>query len=349
MRDLAFPARKKYADFRSGQFAAKKLEIYSDKEITSSLLEKIGVVAFSSGNMHHYMADWSGESLDALLTNFELPDPVIAHLRAPPQERRPDIPKIMAVVNVTPDSFYPGSRIGNDPRQFQEIIDASPDIIDVGAESTRPGSGGIGVSEEIERLQPVISYLRKNSEIPLSLDTRHLEVLEEFGGEVSYINDISGFRDHRMIKGAYQHNLKCVTMHMRGEPGNMQHMTEYTDIVPEVLSFLVDSAENLRNAGVKENDIYLDPGIGFAKDLYGNLDLIRDAKSFSVGYRTLFGTSRKSFLGQITGKGVEERLPATLATTAYLAIQGVDVVRVHDIKENLDVVKVINSIIRQGN
>ena len=349
MRDLAFPARKKYIEFNGGLLTAPKLEVYSSREISGSFIERLGQIEFSSGIKQHYLVPWSSESLDAILSNIELPGPVNAYLKSQPYERKRNIPKIMAVANATPDSFYAGSRIGNDPGQLQEIIDASPDIIDVGAESTRPGSAEISVAEEIERLRPVISYLRKNSEIPLSLDTRHSKVLEEFGSEISYINDVSGFSDPGMIQSASALGLKCITMHMRGEPGNMQTMTEYNDVFPEVLSFLAGSAERLTEAGVKANDIYLDPGIGFAKDLQGNLELIRDAGSLKIGYCTLFGTSRKSFLGKITGKQTEERLPATLATTAYLAGEGVDIIRVHDVKENLDVVKVIGSIIRSGN
>lgn len=349
MRDLVFPARKKYSQTKELAYSGPLLEIYTNKELTGKFLTSLGRVAFTGGAANHYLVQWSEQVLNDLLSSLDMPEPVEKHLSSLGEKRKHKPPKIMAVANITPDSFYAGSRIDVESGALQGIIDATPDIIDVGGESTRPGSMEISVSEEIGRLKPVMDYLGRNSGIPISLDTRHHEVLEEFAGQISYINDITGFRDKRMIGVATGHGLKCITMHMRGEPGNMQSLTRYTDVLPEVLSFLIGSAENLREAGIDANDIFLDPGIGFAKDFNGNLDLVRDAGSFNIGYGTLFGTSRKSFLGKITGNDTQGRLSATLATTAYLAWEGVHILRVHDTKENSDVVKVISKILETGN
>ena len=348
MIDLAFPARKKYCSARGWAKLSGLLEVYSTRSMHGQYLRFLGQFAFEGKTMNHYLLEWSRQAVEDLLSMIELPEPVANNLKSLPEGISHNQTRIMAVANATPDSFYPGSRIDAESGALQNMIDASPDIIDVGGESTRPGSKGISIEEEIGRIKPVIDYIVKNSSIDISLDTRHPEVLEEFAGKVSYINDISAFKNRKMITLALDHGLKCITMHMRGEPGNMQSMTGYTDVLPEVLSFLVHSAENLREAGIAPKDIFIDPGIGFAKDFNGNLELVRDAASFMVGYGTLFGTSRKSFLGKITGNETEGRLPATLATSAYLAAEGIDILRVHDPRENSDVVKVIRKILETG-
>ncbi len=348
MIDLAFPARKKYCSTRGLANLSSLLEVYSASSMQAPYLRFLGQVPLEGRTMNHYLLEWSRQAVEDLLSMMELPEPVADNLRLLPEGIRHNQTRIMAVANATPDSFYPGSRIDAEYSALQNLIDASPDIIDVGGESTRPGSKGISIEEEIGRIKPVIDHIAKNSSIEISLDTRHPEVLEEFAGKVCYINDISAFKDRKMITLALDHGLKCITMHMRGEPGNMQSMTRYTDVLPEVLSFLVRSAENLREAGIEPKDIFIDPGIGFAKDFTGNLELVRDAGSLMVGYGTLFGTSRKSFLGKITGNETEGRLPATLATSAYLAAEGIDILRVHDPKENSDVVKVIRKILETG-
>lgn len=346
MRDLVFPARKKYSRFEEELGSRRILEVFSRSELRIGGLHFLEKAGFEGGTMWHYLSGQSASSVDNLLTSVELTTREVQCLKAPKDGPSYTHPRIMAVANATPDSFYTGSRVGGNFSFAQRIIDAAPDIIDVGGESTRPGSAEISSGEEIERMRALFDYFQRNTDIPLSIDTRHSKVLEEFAGKVTYINDIGGFRDPEMVSIAADHGLKCVTMHMRGEPGTMQTMTEYLDVVPEVLSFLVESAEKLVEAGVDPSDIYLDPGLGFAKGLKGNLELIRDAGSFKIGYGTLFGASRKSFLGSITGKDAQGRLAATLASTAYLTSEGVDIIRVHDAAENIDVVKVITSIIK---
>lgn len=347
MRELVFSARKKYANLLQEKCSDQLLEIYVKNDLSSNLFMNLGRESFSGIALNHYLTTASEESLGILFSEIEIPETIEKFLKKFHSRKSLRTTKVMAITNATPDSFFPGSRIGRNLELLQKIIEASPDIIDVGGESTRPGSEEISISEETERLRPVIGYLEKNSNIPISLDTRHHEVLEEFGTSISYINDITGFVNPEMIKSASNHQLKCITMHMRGEPKNMQTKTDYTDVFPEVLSFLVDSAERLENGGIRPEDIFLDPGVGFSKDLSGNLDLIKDASSFNIGYGTLFGTSRKSFLGKITGNDVGERLSATLATTAYLAMEGTDIIRVHDVKENSDVIKVIKRIMKK--
>ncbi len=349
MRELVFPARKKYFNFLQNESLTRPLEIYAKHVISDSSFEYLGQEKLEGSTLHHYLTSVSDESLSVLFSTIKVHKTVEEYIRGFKTRNSHALPKIMAIVNATPDSFYPGSRVDRNEELLTGIIESNPDIIDVGGESTRPGSREISVSEEITRLRPIVDFLKKNTDIPISLDTRHYMVLEEFGSSISYINDITGFSDPAMVQGAVKYGLKCVSMHMRGEPKNMQSNTEYTDVVPEVLSFLLDSAEKLENAGIAAENIFLDPGVGFAKDLTGNLELIRDASSFNVGYGTLYGTSRKSFLGKITGNEVGERLSATLATTAYLTMEGVGIIRVHDVKENSDVIKIIKGIIKSEN
>lgn len=250
-------------------------------------------------------------------------------------------PKIMGVVNCTPDSFYPGSRLtGQFQTGLEKILEEKPDIIDLGGESTRPGAPGISWREEVERIRPALKYLSENSSIPLSIDTRNPETvsaLSSYG--ISMVNDVTGMRSPAMRKIVCDNNLDAVIMHMRGNPSTMQSMTEYENIVAEINRFFFEQIRMCREDGIDSRKLLVDPGIGFAKDINGNLEILRNIDSFRIGQRVLVGTSRKSFIGKITDSNVEDRLPGTIATSIYLASRGIDALRVHDIKANRDAIR----------
>lgn len=351
MENFAFPARKSAKSRLKRDPDERGLEIYShDKLPAYDEVIPVDRVIFEDGKMFHYYVPDNCTSIDSLLESSRIDEYVgrnlisyLKHESSPVPHQRP---LVMAVANATPDSFYGGSRVDDGKRLLDDLIDASPDIIDVGGESTRPGSIPPGIDEEIQRVEPVIKYIQSVCDIPVSLDTRHPEVLLKFADRVDYANDVTGFRNSGMVTISAEYSLKCITMHMRGEPHNMQSLTNYTDVVPEVISYLGESASRLNMAGVGRDNIIIDPGLGFSKDFMGNMELIREVRSFSFGYGTLIGASRKSFIGKITGEQTEGRLPGTLAMTAYFALNGVDVIRVHDPKENLQVLKVIQSIVQ---
>ncbi|KAA8922343.1 dihydropteroate synthase [Thermoplasma sp.] len=262
---------------------------------------------------------------------------------------KPAIPKIMGIVNATPDSFYPGSRVLGHSDLVFRVIDEKPDILDIGAESTRPGSRGVDPATELERLIPVVKMVRDYSDIPISIDSRHPSVIDGLTKyDINYINDISGFTDKRMIEIAKDSGLNCIIMHMRGTPENMQSLTSYDDIIYDVAGFLADRANELLRNEIGFDRIILDPGIGFAKDTKGNVEILRNIKSLNVGFPILVGTSRKTFIGAITGQKVENRLAGTIGTSIYLAENRVSILRVHDVKENRDALTTYLVLASQG-
>ncbi len=250
---------------------------------------------------------------------------------------RKKVPAIMGILNATPDSFFSGSRTEGNEDRILKMIEEKPDIIDVGGESTRPGSLPVNPKEETERVLPVIKMIRDHSDVPVSVDTRHFEVIDSLlKYDIDYINDISGFSDEKMVKLASETDLKCIIMHMKGNPQNMQNYTSYNDIIREVISFLQIRMTELVNKDIKKERLIIDPGIGFSKDFHGNLEILKNIMSFNIGFPLLVGASRKTFIGHITGKNAEKRLPGTIATTIYLAQNKTDIIRVHDVDENRD-------------
>ncbi len=255
-------------------------------------------------------------------------------------------PALMGIVNCTPDSFHAGSRFDlSAPGSVENLLHSKADILDFGGESTRPGSAKLQVEEEIKRLLPVVSAISGVSSIPISIDTKNPETLErmlEFG--IKYANDVSGFSNKTMRKIVRENNLDAVLMHSRGTPETMQSMTYYDDIIAEIVEYFFDRLVLLQREGISFDRIILDPGIGFAKTWKGNLAVLSNMESLDLGFRTLVGTSRKSFIGHITGQKVENRLPGTISTSIYLASHGTDILRVHDIQENREALEVMRSI-----
>lgn len=256
----------------------------------------------------------------------------------------------MGIVNCTPDSFYPASRVearSAAAESARDMIDSGVDIIDIGGESTRPGSDPVGAGEEIERVVPVIEEVRSFTNTPISVDTRKAAVAQkalEAGADI--INDVSAAReDAEMPALAASYNCPVVLMHMRGTPKTMQKEPFYADTVSEVVSELLGFVEEALKAGVSREKIILDPGIGFGKRLSDNLILLKHIDALrQTGHPVLVGLSRKSFIQKLLGLPVEERLAATLAAEAFVALEGVEILRVHDVEETVQLVKMLHAL-----
>lgn len=253
---------------------------------------------------------------------------------------------IMGILNVTPDSFSDGGQFFNVDSAVAhgvEMADAGAAIIDIGAESTRPGSESVTPAQQIDRAIPVIEKLSKKVDIPISIDTYNVEVAKAaLAAGASIINDITALGDNDMARLAADEDVPVILMHMQGTPSNMQKEPKYDDVVTEVLQFLLERARKAEEFGIAKEKIFIDPGIGFGKTLEHNLELLRNIDKFIAGgYRVLTGTSRKSFIGTITNKlSPAERVFGTAATVAHSVLAGVSIVRVHDVEQMADVVKI---------
>lgn len=254
---------------------------------------------------------------------------------------------VMGILNITPDSFSDGGRYNKmDAALFraEEMIKEGADIIDVGGESTRPGYEQITAEEEIERVVPIIERIKKRFDIPVSLDTYKADVAKagmEAGADL--INDIWGLKaDENMAKIIAEADIPCCLMHNRKE-------TVYGEYIKDVLSDLEESLILARKAGITNDKILLDPGIGFAKTYEQNLELLNKLEILhSFGYPVLLGTSRKSVIGLTLNLPAEERVSGTLATTVMAVMKGCSFVRVHDIKENVQAIKMTEAILHAG-
>jgi len=257
---------------------------------------------------------------------------------------------LMGIVNITPDSFYDGGRYNSVDAAVEhalKLVDQGADIIDIGGASSRPGAAQITPSEALRRVLPVVEKVVHYFKGPVSVDTTWSEVAEAvIDAGASWINDISAGRfDERLISLVARRDCTVVLMHSRGTPQTMQQCVSYKDVTLEVKSELLEAVATFISAGVKKENIVIDPGIGFAKTARQNIRLLQDLTEFlSTGYRVLIGTSRKSFIGMITGKEVEQRLCGTLGTVASAFIRGVRLFRVHDVRETADFLKVFSVI-----
>ncbi len=261
-------------------------------------------------------------------------------------------PLVMGVLNVTPDSFSDGGRF-LDPQyaldQVQLMIAAGADIIDVGAESSRPGSIGINAEEELRRLRPVLQVLGKQCQVTLSVDTKKAEVARRaLDWGVHIINDISALEfDSDMGHAVAEAQAGVVLMHMQGDPETMQDGCHYDNVVEDVKRFLRDRIEVAESYGIRREQILIDPGIGFGKTTEQNLSLMNGLASFeSLGQPVLVGVSNKSFIGTVLNKPVGERMMGTAAAVATAVLHGAHVVRVHDVEQMRDVVTMATAIKR---
>jgi len=259
----------------------------------------------------------------------------------------------MGVLNITPDSFSDGgkyfdgkvllSRVVEDALQMEKD---GADFIDVGGESTRPGSEKISINEELERVVPVISELKKKIKIPISIDTYKHEVAEESlkSGAV-IVNDISGFKfDIENAEVTAEYNASCILMHIKGTPTDMQKNPVYENVIEEVFDYLKESIDIAQSFGISQ--IIIDPGIGFGKTLEHNLTLLKNLKRFTeLKQPILLGVSNKSFIDKIFPAPVNERLEGTIAANTIGIINGANIIRVHDVLENKKAARVTDKIL----
>ena len=259
---------------------------------------------------------------------------------------------VMGVLNVTPDSFSDGGKyfqIDSAVERALQMAGEGADVIDVGGESTRPYSERVSAEEEIERVIPVIKALAAEVSVPISIDTYKSKVAEEaLKAGASIINDISALRfDPRMAPLAGEAGVPVVLMHMKGRPEHMQDAPHYHDLLGEIEEFLKDAIELAVEAGVKEDLVMVDPGIGFGKTFDHNLQILRNLRRLTtLGRPILVGSSNKAFIGQVLGKDVGERMIGTMATVAVSVWNGASMVRVHHVKEAVDTVKMVDAIKR---
>ncbi|MBN2821965.1 MAG: dihydropteroate synthase [Coriobacteriia bacterium] len=263
-------------------------------------------------------------------------------------------PLVMGILNVTPDSFSDGGKY-EDPlvaiARGRQIVVQGASIIDVGGESTRPGADEVSIAEEIARARPVVGGLARELGVPVSIDTRHSQVAEAcLGVGAAIINDVSGFRDPKMVEVAAGSDAGVVVMHMLGEPRTMQVAPHYDDVVAEVVAYLAGQAEMLERAGMERERIAIDPGIGFGKTLEQNVELLRRLDEIAaLGYPVLVGGSRKSMIGMILGEtDPGQRLEGSLAVAAWAVTHGADIVRVHDVIETARLLRVTSLLAQEG-
>jgi len=258
---------------------------------------------------------------------------------------------VMGILNVTPDSFYDGGRCASAEDALslaRRMAEDGADIIDVGGESTRPGSEPVPPQEEVRRVVPLIEKLSAELTIPLSVDSYKPEVVAKaIDAGVSMVNDVNGLRSPGMAELVASSKLPVVVMHMQGNPKIMQEKPHYTDVVTEITAFFRERIAYALDSGIAARQLILDPGVGFGKTLEHNLEILRNIREFKkLGFPVLIGASRKSFLGALLDLPPEERLDGSLASAVLAASQKADIVRVHDVAETVKALKVADAIIR---
>ena len=260
-----------------------------------------------------------------------------------------DAPKVMGILNVTPDSFSDGGRytaVESALRHAEAMVAAGAAIIDVGGESTRPGAPAVSEAQELDRVIPVVQAIARELDVVISLDTSAPAVMREGAlAGAGLINDVRSLRRPGALEAAAATGLAVCLMHMRGEPSTMQQAPVYADVTGEVGAFLGDQVARCQAAGIARERLILDPGYGFAKTLEHNLELFkRQTELLAFGLPLLVGVSRKSMIGAVTGRPVEGRLMGGLALAALALTKGAQILRVHDVAETVDVVKMITAV-----
>ncbi len=259
--------------------------------------------------------------------------------------------QIMGILNVTPDSFSDGGLFYDPQKAIDhglQMVEQGADIIDIGGESTRPGASPVSAEEELKRVIPVISAIARQANIPISIDTSKAQVAAEAiaaGAEI--VNDISAGKDERMMPTVRDGRAAFVLMHMRGQPQNMQKGDlTYDDLMGEITAFLEKSIENATRAGIEKEYLIVDPGVGFGKTLADNFRIINNLAELKVlGLPIMIGTSRKAFLGKITGGEPQERIEGTAATNVVSIMNGCHIVRVHDVASMKKIAAVTDEIL----
>lgn len=255
----------------------------------------------------------------------------------------------MGVLNVTPDSFSDGGRFnGFDKarRQAERMAIAGAAIIDVGGESTRPGSSDVSDAQELDRVVPIIEAIRESSEIPVSIDTSKASVMRAaVAAGASMVNDVLALQGPGSLAAVVDLSVPVCLMHMRGRPRTMQIEPHYDNVAEDVTAFLRKRVAECRDAGIGQDMIVVDPGFGFGKTHAHNVELLANLRQLErIGVPILVGLSRKSTLGEITGRDVEQRLPASLSAAVIAAMQGAQIIRAHDVQETVDAMRVVSAV-----
>lgn len=256
-------------------------------------------------------------------------------------------PLVMGIVNVTPDSFSDGGKFlvrNNAIAHARRLINDGADIVDIGGESTRPGAAAASLQEELDRVMPVLETMIADG-IPVSVDTQKTAVMvSAINAGAAMINDVNALLSDGAVNACAASNVAICLMHRQGAPATMQAAPSYLDVVTEVTAFLALRSKACLDAGIAVDRIVIDPGFGFGKTLEHNFKLLRELKSLvALGYPVLTGFSRKASLGIVTGRGADERLAASIVAAVLCAQNGATILRVHDVRETVDALKVLKA------
>ena len=259
----------------------------------------------------------------------------------------------MGILNITPDSFSDGGRYDNlhiALRQAKTMADGGAAIIDIGGESTRPGSKSVSSQEEQDRIIPIIEAVRSVTDVVISVDTSKAEVMRAaVAAGASMINDVCALQGEGALEAAADLKVPVCLMHMQGEPRTMQQNPQYDDVVADVAAFLDDRIGACVDAGISEDLIIVDPGFGFGKTHLHNVELLANLRQLRVRNRpVLVGVSRKSTLGELTQREVHQRMPASIAAAVVAVMNGADVIRAHDVQASVDALKVARAVLDAG-
>lgn len=258
-------------------------------------------------------------------------------------------PHVMGILNITPDSFSDGGRFNQRDialERARQMVQAGATLIDIGGESTRPGAAAVSTEEELDRVVPMVEAIARELDVVISVDTSNAQVISESArAGAGLINDVRSLRRPGAMQAARESGLPVCIMHMQGEPQTMQKNPVYSDVTVQVRDFLSDRMDECVAAGIARERIILDPGFGFAKTLAHNLSLFKHMEALHVLDRPLLvGVSRKSMVGQTLGREVGERLYGSLALAALAVAKGAQIIRVHDVAETADVVRMIAAV-----
>jgi dihydropteroate synthase len=260
-----------------------------------------------------------------------------------------DVPAVMGILNVTPDSFSDGGRfVGRDTalRRAEALARDGAAIIDIGGESTRPGAAAVSAQEELDRVIPVVAAVAAAVDVPLSVDTSKPVVMAEaVRAGAAMINDIRALQEEGALRSAVELQCPVCLMHMKGQPRTMQRQPVYADVVKEVAGFLDERVQACIAAGLPADRIIVDPGFGFGKTTRHNIELLANLRQLrSLGQPILVGLSRKSTLGALTGREVADRMPASIAAAVLAVLAGAAIIRAHDVRETVDALKVTAAV-----
>ena len=259
-------------------------------------------------------------------------------------------PRVMGILNVTPDSFSDGgnfSQVDLAVKHALSLVDEGADLIDIGGESTRPNATPVSLQQELDRVIPVIEALAGKISIPISIDTYKPDVMRAaIQAGASLVNDVKALQEDGAIEVVANSEAGVCLMHMQGSPQTMQENPSYTNVVKEVSDFLLERIHACEKAGIAKNRILIDPGFGFGNTRSHNITLIKQLDAINdIGYPMLVGLSRKSVLGQVTGSDVDARIYASVAAAVISAMKGAKIVRVHDVKATVEALKVVAAIL----